>query len=269
MNARAYFKVFNIGLQNTLVYRWNFFIRLLMSFLPLLGLVYFWRAIYAGRDGELINGYSYGDMIFYFMLVNLVQALTMPLDDEWQIATDIRDGQLNQFLLKPLDYFGYRVLLFVSNRAVYTVVAAIPTLVLFIYFRGYVSLPEHGVTWVFTIAALVLTAILQFLITYAIAMFAFWILEVSTLVFIYFAFEYIFAGHLFPLDIMPQWMYAVVKWTPFPYQLFFPISIFKERLETVQMIEGFGIQILWILLIGMLVRFLWTRGLKKYTAVGG
>lgn len=269
MNAQAHLKVFNIGIQNTLVYRWNFFIRLLMSFLPLLGLVYFWRAIYTARGDALINGYSYGDMIFYFMLVNLVQALTMPLDDEWQIATDIRDGQLNQFLLKPIDYFTYRVLLFMSNRLVYTVIAILPTLALFIYFREYVSFPEHVLTWVLTIAALLLTAILQFLITYAIAMFAFWILEVSTLVFIYFAFEYIFAGHLFPLDIMPPWMYALVKWTPFPYQLFFPISIFKERVETAQMIEGFGIQILWILLMAVLVRFLWTRGLKKYTAVGG
>ncbi|MDL5046221.1 ABC-2 family transporter protein [Oscillatoria amoena NRMC-F 0135] len=132
-------KVFNLGLQNTLVYRWNFFIRLLMSFLPLLGLVYFWQAIYAARGGESVNGYTYGDMIFYFLMVNLVQALTMPLDDEWQISNEIKDGQLNQFLLKPIDYFVYRALLFASNRVVYTAVAFLPTLALFCFFSGNIS----------------------------------------------------------------------------------------------------------------------------------
>ena len=35
------------------------------------------------------------------------------------------------------------------------------------------------------------------------ALLAFWVLEVSTFIFILFAFEYIAGGHLFPLDILP------------------------------------------------------------------
>ena len=36
------------------------------------------------------------------------------------------------------------------------------------------------------------------------AMLAFWVLEVSTFIFILFAFEYIASGHMFPLDILPS-----------------------------------------------------------------
>ena len=67
-----------------------------------------------------------------------------------------------------------------------------------------------------------LTALLQFFTSYAMAMLAFWVLEVSTFIFILFAFEYIASGHLFPLDILPPALEqgsAISR--PFPYQTLF------------------------------------------------
>ena len=48
-----------------------------------------------------------------------------------------------------------------------------------------------------------LTGCLQFFMSYTMALLAFWLLEVSTIIFILFAFEYIAGGHLFPLNILP------------------------------------------------------------------
>jgi len=36
------------------------------------------------------------------------------------------------------------------------------------------------------------------------ALLAFWVLDVSTFIFILYAFEYIAGGHLFPLDVLPR-----------------------------------------------------------------
>lgn len=69
-----YWKVFDIGLQNTFVYRWNFLLRALFSVVPLLGTVFIWRAIFEER-GASIGGYDYGAMIFYFLLTILVDNL--------------------------------------------------------------------------------------------------------------------------------------------------------------------------------------------------
>ena len=62
-------------------------------------------------------------------------------------------------------------------------------------------------------------------------MMAFWILEISTIVFIVYSFEYFLGGQMFPLDIMPPAIQEVMKWLPFYYELFCPIAIFKERLN--------------------------------------
>ena len=47
------------------------------------------------------------------------------------------------------------------------------------------------------------SAFIQFFITYSLAMMAFWILEISTIVFIVYSFEYFLGGQMFPIDIMP------------------------------------------------------------------
>ena len=44
-----YLKVFDIGLQNTFVYRWNFFLRSIFNLVPLAGTVFIWTAIFGQR----------------------------------------------------------------------------------------------------------------------------------------------------------------------------------------------------------------------------
>src|SRR6266700_4210437 len=62
-----------------------------------------------------------------------------------------------------------------------------------------------------------MAAFIQFFITYILAMMAFWILEISTIVFIVYSFEYFLGGQMFPIDIMPVGVQAVMKWLPFPW----------------------------------------------------
>jgi ABC-2 type transport system permease protein len=102
-----YISVFNLGLQNTFVYRWNYFLRALFGLIPLAGTVFLWSAIFKERGGGL-HGYDYGSMIYYYLLAILVSNLVAPTEDEWQIAADIREGQINSLLTKPMSYLAYR-----------------------------------------------------------------------------------------------------------------------------------------------------------------
>src|SRR5262249_3036051 len=89
----TYRQIFAVGAQNTFVYRWNFLLRTIFGIVPLVGMVFIWRAVFAAKGGG-INGYEYSSMIFYFMLVVFVDNLITPTEDEWQIAGEIRDGKI-------------------------------------------------------------------------------------------------------------------------------------------------------------------------------
>ncbi len=171
-----YISVFNIGLQNTFVYRWNYFLRSLFGLIPLAGTVFLWSAVFKERGGSL-HGYDYGSMIYYYLLTILVSNLVTPTEDEWQIAADIREGQINSLLTKPMSYLAYRFSIFLSGRLVYTFVTLPPIALIFLYFRHYIVPPEHAATYVLATISLLMSALIQFFITYSLAMMAFWLLE--------------------------------------------------------------------------------------------
>src|SRR5438552_10278283 len=146
MNLAKYGSVFNLGLQNTFVYRWNYFLRAVFGLIPLAGTVFLWRAIFREPGGGM-HGYDYGTMIYYYLLTIIVSNLVTPTEDEWQIAADIREGQINSFLTKPVSYLAYRFSIFLSGRLVFSAVTIPLVALILFYFRVYFTLQPNAVTY--------------------------------------------------------------------------------------------------------------------------
>ncbi len=267
---KKYLHVIGIGIQNNLTYRFNYLTRTLFSFIPLFAMLSLWRTIYASKDGgSSLSGYTEAQMIFYYMMVAIVDLFTAVNEDDWQIAADIREGNISQFLLKPVDYLWYRLCLFFSGRIAYISMACIPLAIFIFCFRSYFVPPASGMALVSFLASLVLTALLQFFLSYSMAMLAFWILEISTFIFILFAFEYLASGHMFPLDMLSPTLQHILAFTPFPSMLYAPIGIYMGKISGNGM--GFALltQLFWVGMMYALARFMWRRGIKKYAAFGG
>src|SRR5712672_2320158 len=240
---KKYLHVLNIGIQNNLTYRFNFLARTIFGLVPLIAVLYMWRTIYQGKGtGAMVGSYSLAQMISYYLLLTIVDALTAVNEDDWQIAADIKDGNISQFLLKPIDYLVYRLCLFFSGRVTYIAVTAIPLALFILCLKKYFILPPNWTALGSFFISVVMTAMLQFFTSYAMAMLAFWVLEVSTFIFILFAFEYLASGHLFPLDILPPALERVLAFTPFPYQMYFPTSIYMGKITGDALWRGLMIQ---------------------------
>jgi ABC-2 type transport system permease protein len=267
---KKYLHVIGIGIQNNLTYRFNYLTRTLFSFIPLFAMISLWRTISASKSGGgFLTGYTEAQIIFYYIMVAIVDVLTAVNEDDWQIAADIREGNISQFLLKPVDYLWYRLCLFFSGRIAYISMACIPLGIFIFCFRTYFVPPASGMAMVAFLFSLVLTALLQFFLSYSMAMLAFWILEISTFIFILFAFEYLASGHMFPLDMLPPALQDALAFTPFPSMLYVPISIYMGKVSGNGIAFGLLTQLFWVVMMYALARFMWRRGIKKYAAFGG
>ena len=280
---KKYLHVIGIGIQNNLTYRFNYLTRTLFSFIPLFAMLSLWRTVYAGNGASSAHsGYTEAQMIFYYLMVAVVDVFTAVNEDDWQIAADIREGTISQFILKPVDYLWYRLCLFFSGRVAFVMMAIIPLAIFIFCFRNYIVAPASGIALLIFPLSLFLTALLQFFISYTMAMLAFWFLEISTLIFIVFAFEYIASGHMFPLGILPsalehaglsapmaQALFRTLMLTPFPYQLYFPVGLYMGKISGADLWNGLAIQCLWVLVMYVLARFMWRRGIRRYSAFGG
>ncbi|HUR47466.1 MAG TPA: ABC-2 family transporter protein [Candidatus Saccharimonadales bacterium] len=265
---KKYWHVINIGIQNTLVYRVNFLFRAVFGLIPLIAIISVWRTIYSGQQAD-ISGYNLSQMISYYLIVTIVDALTAVAEDDWQIAGDIKDGNISQFMLKPIDYLTYRLCLFGAGRIIYTAVALVPVAIFIFFQRKYFVFPANAETFACFAVSIILTGLLQFLMSFSMALLAFWLTEVSTIIFILYAFEYLAGGHLFPLDILPSYLSKALFFTPFPYQLYFPVSIYVGKATGPALYQGLAIQAFWVLAAYGLARLMWSRGVRKYSAVGG
>jgi ABC-2 type transport system permease protein len=115
-----------------------------------------------------------------------------------------------------------------------------------------------------------LSALIQFSIAYCFGMLTFWFLEIQGFVILSMAVESILGGQMFPLDLLPGWLYRLAQCLPFYYQTYFPAAIFTGRISALGEVgQGLAIQLGWVIALLALNQLLWVRGLRRHTAVGG
>ncbi|MDF5723568.1 MAG: ABC-2 family transporter protein [Rhizonema sp. PD37] len=204
------------------------------------------------------------DFARYFLAVFIVRQITVV----WVIFEfegEVVEGRLSSRLLQPLDPVWHHIASHVSERAARTPFVFLLIGLFFLLYPQALWLPSLGNLLLFSLA-IVLAFALRFLIQYTLAMFAFWTERASALENIWFLFYLFLSGFIAPLTVFPEPVRVAALWTPFPYLLNFPASLLVGL--PVDVTRGFVSMVGWILLILGINRWLWRRGLKRYSGMG-
>ena len=262
-----YRQAFLVGLQSNLVYRWNFAVRGFFSLFHLVVVFILWGAAFES-SGD-IGGFDLRQTLTYFVTLLILQFFISAFNEDYQISEEIRNGLINQFLLKPINYFLYRFSIFVAARLVSGGLILLPLLVAMPFIHEYLTFPTDGWRFAIGIPAVLLSALIQFSIAYSFGMLTFWFLEIQGFVILSMAIESLLGGQVFPLDLLPAWLFRITQFLPFYYQMYFPGAIFSGRIDQATALEGIVIQVFWVIALLALNQLLWRRGLRLHTAVGG
>jgi ABC-2 type transport system permease protein len=218
--------------------------------------------IQAAQGGRF--GLTPVDFARYFLAVFIVRQFTT-VWVIYEFEKEVVEGKLSPRLLQPLDPAWYHVVSHIAERG-----ARIPFTLLLIglFFLLYPQafwLPSFG-NLLLSVLALVLAFALRFVIQYTFAMFAFWTERAIALEDFWFLFYLFLSGLIAPLSVFPEPVRAVVLWTPFPYMVNFPANLLVGL--PVDLVQGFLSMIGWLLVFLLLNRWLWRRGLKRYSGMG-
>ncbi len=264
---QKYRQAFLIGLQSNLVYRWNFALRGCFSLFHLAVVFILWSAAYEGRT--TIGGFDLAQTMTYFIVLLMMQFFIGAFNEDYQISEEIRNGLINQFLLKPINYFLYRFSIFVAARLVSGLLVLLPLALAYPCLHDYLSFPDEWWRLGLGLPAMLLSALIQFTIACCFGLLTFWFLEIQGFVILSLAIESLLGGQMFPLDLMPEWIFRLAQYLPFYYQMYFPVAIFTGRIDYDQAVQGLAVQGGWVLILLVCTRLLWSRGLRRHTAVGG
>ena len=79
----------------------------------------------------------------------------------------------------------------------------------------------------------------------------------------------VISGGVFPITVLGDTFVNVMKFLPFMYTTYFPISVVTGALPLEEILVSYGFQTLWIGMLGVLIRLVWRRGMRQYVNVGG
>jgi ABC-2 type transport system permease protein len=262
-----YRHVFLVGLQGNIVYRWNFALRGFFSLFHLMVVFILWGAAFQGSPE--IGGFDVRQTMTYFVMLLVLQFFIGAFNEDYQISEEIRNGLINQFLLKPINYFLYRFTIYLAARLVSGLLVLLPLLVALPFLRDYLTFPDDAWRIAVGLPAMLLSGLIQFSIAYCFGLLTFWFLEIQGFVILSLAIETVLGGQMFPLDLMPDWVFRLSQWLPFYYQMYFPAAVFTGRIGPEMAMQGLAVQVCWVIALLLLNQFLWSRGLRRHTAVGG
>jgi ABC-2 type transport system permease protein len=216
----------------------------------------------AAQQGNF--GLSSIEFVRYFLAVYLVRQLTV-VWVIWDFEREIVDGKLSFRLLQPLDPVWHYVWSHIGER-----VARLPFIfgLVVLFFGLYPDafwLPSFSSMGLFLLAS-TCAFLLQFLIQYTLAMFAFWTEKASSIQEVWFLVHLFLSGAIAPLEIFPPEMRSIVLWTPFPYIINFPASILTGL--KVDILHDFGVMFIWGIGFSIVNRWLWRKGLRQYSGMG-
>jgi len=257
-----------MGVQHSMEYRFHFLLGLFGAAFPILVQYFIWTAVYQHSGESALFSYSYNQIILYTILAGLVSKL-IATQFEHQIADDIKNGGLNKYLIKPVSYFGYRLVSFFGQKAIYYGITAVLLIVIIWFASAQGVLELQAVRLIFFTITLWGALLLNFLIAYCICASAFYLHEISYFFVITSLLVNILSGGMFPLEIFGESVVNALQYTPFPYTIYFPVNVLSGRTGVGAMYQGLLIQCGWILLFFWLARLTWRISMKKYSAVGG
>jgi ABC-2 type transport system permease protein len=208
-------------------------------------------------------------MIAYLLLIHVSRMFSSMPGLAGGITRDVREGTLKRYLVQPLDMIGFLLAYRVAHKTAYIATSAIPYGLLFLVCHSYFDLPPD----VPTVLGYVLSLLLSFLIGYffeaCLGMAGFWLLEISSLLWIVTTITYFVSGQMFPLDLLPWPFGELLKSLPFQYLAYFPAAVFLGKRQGWALVQGLLLQAFWVVVFAVLTRWLYARGLRRYSAYGG
>lgn len=266
---RKYYRVWRVSLAERMTYRADFLLGTFLRMLPMVTTILLWQAIYQGSGQSSLAGFQYREMIAYLLLVHISRMFSSMPGLASGIAREIREGTLKKYLIQPLDLLGYLISYRAAHKMTYIVTAALPYGIIFYLCRGFFDgLPPAPIMAAYLVS-LVLSFLIGFYFEAAVGMVAFWILEVTSVLYIVITLNYFISGQMLPLDLLPGPWASLLKALPFQYMAYFPAVVFLGKVQGEDLVWGLAFEAFWALFFALLSRYLYRRGLRHYGAYGG
>lgn len=235
--------------------------------------------------GQLI-GRVFLYLVIVYLFHQVFQSVNAPLNRTWylavtewiilstpsvafQVAQDIRSGQIVYFILRPMHYLSFRFYECIGIFLVRFILIGICCLSLGYFLTGLI--PGDANVWLSGVLFIIMAILLYTLIAILIGLLSFWLKEIHPLYYLNFTSMACFGGLIVPLDFYSETMRNISFCTPYPWILWWPAEWITgteswKALNLPMVLLGWGF---WMLLFTGLILMVYRHCFNSFAMEGG
>jgi ABC-2 type transport system permease protein len=246
-------------------YRFDFFLRAFSIVILMYGIRWLWVTLYTQHPGAF--GVSLQQMVTYGVLSMAIINLfyTAP---PYYMARQVRTGAIDLDLLKPLDFHFHMLARSTGEMLFRIFTLALPGMLVG-YLLFDLQLPADSKSGFLFVVALLLGYLVSFHLGFLMGLLAFISIEIHDIDWALNATTQFFSGQVIPLWLFTGVLGALADVLPFRTMLFIPLSIYTGVFTGRVATQAIGFQLLWLMILLLLSRWLWGRAQTRLVSQGG
>lgn len=267
MTPRAFGAMFRVDLLQTIQYRGESFLWAIWGVIyPVVALAMWEAAAEAPAEGSNVAAYAKGGFAAYFLLTMIVGHVVTAWD-AYEMGWVIRSGEFSAQLMRPMLPIWRSI---AGNLAwkLFTLVILTPFWILV----AWMVEPRFEATagqLVLGLVATVLAAGIAFVWGYVVALTAFWTTRNDAVGEFWFGASLLVGGRLAPIALLPVPLQFLAGVLPHQWALGFPCEVLTGQCSDARLYGGLAAQAAWLVGGAVIFRLLWSKAIRRYTAVGG
>ena len=262
---RFYVEVARTAFRRQLIYRW--------SNLAGLGTNVFWGVLQTAvfmalyRSRPVVAGYNLGDTLRYWWLCQGMIMVVLPFG-WYDLLLTIRSGEVVTDLSKPCDFYWYWFSREVGRDAYYLLFRFVPTYCAgVLLFR--IGAPGDLRTWTLFALSLLAGAMLGIAFRFIANIASFWVVEGRPVAGLAYTVAMFLTGNYLPIAFFPPLVRTLAEWTPFSSLMNAPAELFVAKLEGRGILLVIAQQLLWLVALTALARWLTRIATRRVVVQGG
>ncbi len=262
---KKYWLVAKLTWQEYLAYRMNFWLEIIGGLITMLITIALWYYIYQSQALDIIGGYTLKQMITYLLGAGLINSFILLTAQGDEINDDINQGLLSINLVRPVNPTMWWLTRDLCRRVITLLLGLISFIFIVIFLFDFLIAPQNIIL---VILAIIVAALIHFLIFYLGSIIAFWFEQTWGPRFVVRRVMEIASGALIPLTLFPGSLQKIFFALPFKFVNWLPMQIYLDKLTYAEILFYAGEACLWILGLLLVVYIVYKRGIKRYAGEG-
>lgn len=254
---RLYTYFLRFSFSKAMEFRLNFFFRIIMDIIFYLTNILFFKVLYTHT--QTLGGWNEAEALFFISCVFVVDAFNMTVfaSNTWWLPIYINRGDLDYYLTKPVSPLFFLSLKEFAANSLFNLIIAIG---FFFYTLNNLSIPLNIPNILSCILFIFIGSILYYLVNLIFVLPVFWTHSNRAFGDLFFTLAHFMER--------PDKIYfgatraVLVTILPFILMASYPASYIIDGFS----FEKMGITLISLFIIALIVKFIWTKGLKAYSS---